>query len=281
MMEFVVDGLGGWVRAGEDARQVLLLHGGPGAPWYGMSRLADALPRWTCATFQQRGRPPSRIDGPFDIPTAIADIATVLDHLADRGWHRPFAAGHSWGGHLAWHVAVELGDRMAGVLAIDPLGVIDDMGVGAYEAELRRRVPQGRRDRLAELGALADDGVMDDDQARELGALMWPGLFADPDDTLPFPDVAPHAAIFDQLSASARDHREQLERSLPAVDVPVGAIVGDASPFPNTAGRRVTDLVPRGWTQVADGAGHFVWHERPDAVLAALERVANGVGAND
>jgi len=276
MRSFQAGDVAGWVRTGAESRQVLLLHGGPGVPFGYMAGLADALPGWTCATFQQRGRRPSTTDGPFDIPTAIVDVREVLDHLGESGWDRPFVAGHSWGGHLAWHVAVTLGDRVAGVLAIDPLGVVGDMGVAAYEAELRRRVLTRHQDRLAELDDLADDGGLTADEGREMGGLLWPGLFAHPDDMLPFPDVEPNRRVFDDLSESARSHRHDLERSLPSVTVPVGAVVGSASPFPASAARQATALVPGGWSQVVDGAGHFVWHERPDAIGVALSRLTDG-----
>lgn len=49
----------------------------------------------------------------------MADAIAVLDQLGiDRAW----AVGHSWGGHLALHLAVSRPDRLLGVVCIDALG---------------------------------------------------------------------------------------------------------------------------------------------------------------
>ena len=123
---FRTDELTGWVRPGNDDRKVLLLHGGPGLSHDYLLPLAETLDGWTVASFQQRGLAPSTTEGPFDITTAVADVAKVLDEL---GWERPLIAGHSWGGLLAWHVAAALGDRLGGVLTIDSMGAVGDMGM--------------------------------------------------------------------------------------------------------------------------------------------------------
>ena len=34
------------------------------------------------------------------------------------------------------------------------------------------------------------------------------------------------------------------------------------------------DLLPDAELEVVEGAGHFIWHERPGAVRAALDRLA-------
>jgi pimeloyl-ACP methyl ester carboxylesterase len=39
----------------------------------------------------------------------VADVIRVLD---DLGWEQPTVAGHSWGGHLAMHVAVSHPQRV-------------------------------------------------------------------------------------------------------------------------------------------------------------------------
>ena len=81
----------------------LLLHGGPGLSDY-LAPLAQELDA-VCATirYTQRGLPPSSTEGPFSVDDHVADAIAVLDGL---GLERAWVMGHSWGGHLALHIAV-------------------------------------------------------------------------------------------------------------------------------------------------------------------------------
>ena len=111
---------GGW-RAGAGAG-VLLLHGGPGLSYGYLDSLAEELAAdYEVASFQQRGLEPSTPQGPFTVEQALADIGSVLDGL---GWERAWLVGHSWGGHLAFHAAVSVPERLLGVLSVDPLGAV-------------------------------------------------------------------------------------------------------------------------------------------------------------
>ena len=89
-------------RAGSGPR-VLLLHGGPGLGFDYMSELADELADENdVAWYQQRGQEPSAVGGPHSVALDVDDARRVLDAL---GWERAYVVGHSWGGHLALHVA--------------------------------------------------------------------------------------------------------------------------------------------------------------------------------
>jgi pimeloyl-ACP methyl ester carboxylesterase len=56
--------------------------------------------------------------------------------------------------------------------------------------------------------------------------------------------------------------------------VPFGVIVGELSPMPPSAGTDSAERIPGAWWQVEPGAGHFVWHEAPGCLLAAMDRLA-------
>jgi pimeloyl-ACP methyl ester carboxylesterase len=43
---------------------------------------------------------------------------------------------HSWGGHLAMHLAVQHPDRLLGLVLADPLGAVPDGGVSDMKANL-------------------------------------------------------------------------------------------------------------------------------------------------
>jgi pimeloyl-ACP methyl ester carboxylesterase len=135
--------LSGWV-AGEGPR-VLAVHGGPGMNYdYLDEAVLELAARYQVATFQQRGLAPSTLQGEFTAAEAVADIATVLDGL---GWESASLVGHSWGGHLVFHVAVAIPDRLAGVLSVDPLGAVGDGGTEAFGTEMLARVPETARER--------------------------------------------------------------------------------------------------------------------------------------
>ena len=274
---FAVSGLVGWVRDADEDRRVLLLHGGPAMSYGYLDGLLDVLPDWSIASFQQRGRDPSTTQGPFDVPTMLGDIGHVLEHLAGRGWHRPLVAGHSWGGHLAWHVAATLGDRVGGVLAMDPMGAVGDMGTADFTETLRHRTDDTALERYDELEAAWTSPGLTSAEVIEQGRLLMPAYFADPARAADVADDWVACHVFDSLLASAEAVQPWLVAALRAVRVPVGALHGDRSPIPLTASTEAVDLVPGAWTEVAEDAGHFVWLEAPEAVRRALERLRSEV----
>src|SRR5688500_18198530 len=96
--------LGGTVEGEGDP--VLLLHGGPGLGFEYLEPVVEELRgSFRVASYQQRGLAPSSTDGPFTVADQVADVRRVLDAL---GWQQAVVVGHSWGGHLALHVAHDL-----------------------------------------------------------------------------------------------------------------------------------------------------------------------------
>ena len=276
LVEFSAAGMSGWVREADPELRVLLVHGGPTMPHGYFESLVAVLPGWSVASYQQRGRAPSTSQGPFDVPTFISDLAGVLDHLAGLGWDKPLLAGHSWGGHLVWHAATTLGDRIGGALAIDPMGAVGDMGLAAFGATVMERMAPEARARWEELEERWESPGLTEAESVEQSRLHLPGFFAVPANMDKFLAAGEAALIgyqFDSLMRSARGMQPLLEAALPAVRVPVGALHGAASPMPTTASTDATDLIPGAWTEIVDGAGHLIWLERDDAVASALDRL--------
>src|SRR5688572_24066846 len=127
---FETSGTVGW-QTGAGSLLALVLHGGPGLTDYTAELCEEVLAagdgRLRVARYQQRGAPPSSLDGPFTVAQLVADAIDVLDHL-----QAPTAllVGHSWGGHLAMHIAAAHPERTAGVLLLDSLGAVGDGGTG-------------------------------------------------------------------------------------------------------------------------------------------------------
>jgi pimeloyl-ACP methyl ester carboxylesterase len=264
----------GWSRGA--GAPVLLLHGGPGLSGDYLDQLPPELgDGFEVVGFQQRGVPPSTESGPIDIATQVADVGAVLDAL---GWERAWLVGHSWGGHLAVHVAAALPDRLEGVLSIDPLGMVGDGGEAAFEAELFARTPEDVRARAKELDerAMRGDGTADD--ILESMSLIWPAYFAEWDAAPPPPPPAfrANSTCYAETFDSLHEHLPRLEAALPSIRVPVGFVAGARSPMPVTASTDSAERIPGAWVEIVPGAGHFPWVESPGSVRAALLRLVAG-----
>jgi pimeloyl-ACP methyl ester carboxylesterase len=257
-------------RAGGGPR-VLLLHGGPGLGFDYLRDLADELAAENdVAWYQQRGQEPSAVGGPHSVALDVEDARRVLDALA---WDRAYVVGHSWGGHLALHVAEAMPDRLLGVLSVDPLGAVGDGRWPEFDAEMFRRTPEAVRERAREIDELSIVGGADDDLALEGLRLVWPAYFADPEQAPPMPDLRISGARSAEMMPSILAELPALEAGLPAIRVPVGFVHGSLSPMPVAASTDTADRIPGAWVDIVDGAGHFVWVEAPGAVRTALRRL--------
>jgi pimeloyl-ACP methyl ester carboxylesterase len=261
--------LSGWVT-GEGPR-VLALHGGPGMSYHYLEdAVAELTVRYQVAIFQQRGIAPSAEEGDFTVAEAVADIVAVLDAL---GWERAYLMGHSWGGHLVFHAAARIPERLAGVLSVDPLGGVGDGGAQAFGAEMLARVPEADRERVRVLDDKDTAGESTPEESLEALSLLWPSYFADPADAPSMPRVELSQPASLGLWGDLQARLPELESLLPSITVPVGVVVGELSPMPPSAGTDTADRIPGAWSHIEPGAGHFVWHEAPGCLLAAMDRL--------
>jgi pimeloyl-ACP methyl ester carboxylesterase len=250
---------------------VLLLHGGPGLGFDYLRDLADELAEENyVAWYQQRGLEPSAVERPYTVATDVEDARRVLDAL---GWERAYVVGHSWGGHLALHVAKAMPERLLGVLAVDPLGSVGDGRWPEFDEEMFRRTPEPVRARARELDELSMAGAVDEELALEGMRLVWPAYFADPGHAPPMPELRIATERSGEMVASIQAELPALEAGLPRICVPVGFVHGSRSPMPLAASKDAAERIPDTWVEVVEGAGHFVWVEAPGAVRASLRRL--------
>jgi pimeloyl-ACP methyl ester carboxylesterase len=235
--------------------------------------IAELQTDFRVAIFQQRGLEPSTLEGPFTIAQAIEDVASVLDAL---GWSVAFVVGHSWGGHLAFRFAAAHPERLLGMLAVDPLGIVGDGGMAAFRAELRDRAPAAGRQRALELDELEKTRELTSEERLEARQIVWPSYFADPEKPPPMPPYVSSRDAFTGLTAEVKQGTDEVAAALATGAVRYGVVAGGCSPFPwGQAARANAELSPNGFLEVVPGAGHFVWHEAPGAVRAALQRLVN------
>ena len=247
---------------------LVFLHGGPGLSDYA-DLLAPELAGWRVLRYQQRGLPPSTVDGPFTVEQNVADAVAVLDA---RGVHQAVVVGHSWGVHLALELAVAHPDRVAGLVLIDGPGVTDDGGLGAMGQTLMERALPDAVGRLQEVAVrMGDDGPTDDDATEQL-ALLWPGYFADPAAAPPPPpgmrvsaavNMAAVGSMFEHLASGFAE-------SVAGLTGPAIFVLGEQSPIPNVQGEQTAALIPAAQVRVIPAAGHLPWVEHPGCVADAL-----------
>src|SRR5579872_6633951 len=158
-------------HTGGTGAPVLLLHGGPAISDY-TDMLGPELGEWRWARYQQRGLPPSAVGGPFTVAKHVADAVAVLDTL---GIEQAVVLGHSWGGHLALHLALVQPGRVAGLVIVDPLGAVGDGGVTEMGQELTARLSPAAATRLREVDARLEGPDPTDDDALASLTLVWPG----------------------------------------------------------------------------------------------------------
>ena len=159
--------------------------------------------------YQQRGLPPSTVAGPLTVDAHVADAIRVLDALGiDRAW----AVGHSWGAHLAFHLAVARPDRQLGVIGIDPLGAVPDCGWGELDRKLSERLErhsEADAARAEEIDGRAIAGEATPEELRESLALVWPFCFAEPARAPAMPDIALSVELYASVAASVVEHFER------------------------------------------------------------------------
>jgi pimeloyl-ACP methyl ester carboxylesterase len=262
--------LRGWV-AGSGA-PVLLLHGGPGLSYSYVEDLGGELAlEFRVAAYQQRGLGPSTLEGPHTIAQSILDAVAVLDAL---DWSQAFVVGHSWGGHLALRLAAAHPERLLGALAVEPIGVIGDGGIAAFEAEVMARISRGDRQRVSEIGEREQAGEASEAEVQESMRIVWPACFADPEKAPPAVARECSSEVFTAISSEMRDGLEGVAAELAKGRVRYVSLVGAGSPIPwGQASHTTVELSPQGSLTVVGGAGHFPWIECPGCVGTALRRL--------
>jgi pimeloyl-ACP methyl ester carboxylesterase len=256
MGRFDVDGLPGH-REGSGL-PALLLHGGPGLSDY-MGPLAEELDGLLeTIRYTQRGTPPSTSGPPYTVEAHVEDAIAVLDHFElERAW----AIGHSWGGHLALHLAVAHPERVSGLICVNALGAYDER-LEEFGRELRSRIPVEDAERADTL------------EGPERLALLWPGYFADPSNAPEMPDwgYSSECNADTFVSIHAQFEAGTLAEGLPKLDLPALFVHGEKDPFPTFVSQNTFKLI-RGavLVEILD-AGHFPWLERRGVTRGIVNR---------
>ena len=203
----------------------------------------------------------------------MADALAVLDAL---GLEKAWAVGHSWGGHLALHLAVAHPDRLHGVVCIGTLGASSEI-FPDFRAALERDLSDDQRARVEEIRERKTDGTVTEEELLEDMALVWPAYFADPATAPPFFVTARGVEATLETNRSISEHfeRKTLRRGLPQFDLPALFVHGVDDPLPARASINTAKLLPQSRVARITRCGHFPWLEQP----GTLERMVRGLFA--
>jgi proline iminopeptidase len=227
---------------------------------------------WRSVRYQQRGLSPSAANGPFTVERHVADAIAVLDELQIE---RAVVLGHSWGGHLALHLAIAQPDRVAGLVIVDSLGAVGDGGVAEMGGNLVDRLLPDAVPRFGEVSARLAGPVPTDADVLASLILLWPGYYADPA-TAPSAPAQLRASLegYAGTFASVAGHLGHgLSEALHQIRAPAVFVLGDLSPMPTSQGQQTAALVPGAEDTVIASAGHLPWYEQPGCICDALSRI--------
>ena len=156
--------------SGGSGPAAFVLHGGPGLPDYMAGCAAELGDLFSTIRYTQRGTPPSTAGPPCSVETHVADALAVLDALeVERAW----LVGHSWGGHLALHLAVAHPNRVEAVVCVDTLGASNDV-MPDFIANLTRNLTPHERLRVEAIEEHEGEGTVTEDEQLEELAILWP-----------------------------------------------------------------------------------------------------------
>jgi pimeloyl-ACP methyl ester carboxylesterase len=235
-----------------------LLHGGPGLSDY-MGPLAEELDGlFETIRYTQRGTPPSTSGPPYTVESHVSDAVAVLDHF---GLERAWAIGHSWGGHLALHIAVAHPERVNGLICINALGAHDNGILAEFGTNLRSRLPPEDVERAESL------------EGRQGLALLWPGYFADPANAPEMLGWESSSVCNTETFASIHEHfgARTLAAGLPGLELPALFIHGEEDPFPTHASEHTSALIPGAVVEEISGVGRFPWLEQPGEIRRLVD----------
>lgn len=248
-------------RAGTGA-PTLVVHGGPGMSDYTEGLEHELAGACELVRYTQRGVEPSATSGPFTVERHVADAVAMLDAA---GWDRAWVLGHSWGGHLAMHLAVAHSERLLGVISVDGLGSAGDGGYAEFEAEMFARTPPEDRDRARELDARAMAGEGTEEDALESLRMVWRAYFAHPEDAPPMPPMRLSTPCYAETFESLTAHLKAgyLEQRLPDLSLPVLIVHGRQDPIPYPSAEQTAALIPGALLEPIEDCGHVPWMEQP------------------
>ncbi len=260
------------VSASVSARNLLLLHGGPGAHHdYLYPYFLELAKHHRLVTYDQRGGGLSRTDDrePITWRTQVDDMALVIRELALQ----PLTIiGYSWGGLLAMLYAIEAA-RNADLPQPDRLVLVSPAPVTRewrkeFESELLSRQRgadiQSLRARLSESGLRERDIDAYRQRSFELSVAAY---FSNPELAGALTPFRVTGRVQQSIWESLGDF--DLRESLRSVHMPVLVVHGRNDPIPLSSSEAVAESLDA-TLLVLETSGHVPYVEQPDELFEAI-----------
>lgn len=246
------------------SRPLLLAHGFTGAKEdFGDHLDALASRGWHCVAPDLRGH--GRSDQPpglssYGLRIFAADILGLADSL---GWARFTLLGHSMGGMVAQHIALDAPDRLEALVLMDTSHAAPD-GIDAALVELGKAVvAQGGMPLLVEASRAREDGLFTPAHIRLL--TTRPGYRE-------FAEGKTLACSADMWLAMVEEFLHQPDRleALAGLRLPTLVLVGEQDEAFLDHSRRMAGAIPGASLAVVPDAGHSPQFENPGAWFEAV-----------
>lgn len=240
---------------GQSGPDVVLLHGGPGAPGY-MAPVARRI----SASFRvheplQRGS--SR--QPLTVASHVADLHGHLATLEAQE-NRPMLVGHSWGAMLALAYAATHHQAVASLVLI---------GCGTFNLETRQRMASRRRDRMdddlkRDLSRLSREIPDENDRLGAMGDLLLRSYSFDPVETSLEMEKCDARAYHESWDDMMRLQETGVyPASFAHISIPVLMLHGDVDPHPGHMIREsLKPHLPQLIYHEMKDCGHYPWLEK-------------------
>ena len=258
---------------------VLILTGGPGAPYQQLEEVAVRLGKTHRAVLlEQRGTGRSQ-PVPYDtstvnLNTAHADILRLMDHLKLPQMH---LLGHSWGGMLAMSFAALHPARVRSLILVDSGPFAADRSFGEiYGANMDARLSE--EEKSARRAAFNKGWAPTATPAEKEAVYHWelvPVLYdrTKVDSLMPIINkggLNPTTGSMLFQSFMMGSHR--LKAKLRTLKLPVNIIAGAQDPGAFMS-YEIKLLMPHASLYWINRSGHFPMYEQPEAFYAVLSKV--------
>lgn len=235
-----------------DRQAPLVFVHGSGDSAKSWARVIAALPDIPCVALDLPGHG-ALVGQPGPDAPSVGDYAAfVCAEIERRGLIGARVVGHSLGGAIALQLALDARDVVGGVALV---------GTGARLRVLPDLLAEAQQDQSATLQRLAGFGVAPGHEAARERFLQ--GL----------EPLAPGALYRDLAACDAFDCRDQLGR----ITCPALIVVGTEDPLtPPKYAAFLRDHLPQSSLVEIAGAGHYLPHEAPQELAAALRKWMSG-----
>jgi proline iminopeptidase len=277
-----------------NGRNVLVVHGGPGAPFrQPMSGLEPLAGEHRFIYYDQRGcgkssRPIDRfessstyqnmtlLDRTLGLGAQIADIERIRRILGDE---KLILVGHSWGGFLASLYAAEFPERVEALILVSPATMlVMPQEEADFFDHVRERLPADKR---AEFAAFMKDymdfGKLFARSEAELVAMneRFGKYYVTVMDT-PVPAAGELGGWMVWAMYVSMGRRHDYRSALKSVSAPVLVLYGARDLQSKAATRQYVDLFPNAKFVIIDGASHFAFEEKPAEFAEAVAEFLKG-----